>query len=198
MVRHKHSPDEGAILHLASSRSANSAHSRTLGSVGSTLSNSSYSSFEIHICCGSPAQARLVCGSQHEQKHGLKAITSQIEKQPAHHARSTTNVHRATCVESYAHCVNCDMNCFKTSNANLLRDSFNLLAQQRIRSSGLTELLLALNPTASRRHDPRRFQIRYVLLHFSVSSLQSTNRRFASRFHQLVSKLGVTLLRLNT
>ena len=62
---------------------------------------------------------------------GLKAITSQVEKQPAHHARSTTNVHRATHAENYAHCVNCDTNCFKTSGANLLRDSFNLLAQQR-------------------------------------------------------------------
>ena len=113
---------------------------------------------------------------------GLKAITSQIEKQPAHHARSTTNVHRAAHVESYAHCVNCDTNCFKTSNAKLLRDSFNLLTQQRIRSSGLTELLLAFSPAASRRHDPRRFQIRCALLHLSASSLHSTNRRLASRF----------------
>ena len=73
-------------------------------------------------------------------------------------------VHRATYAESYAHCVNWDTNCFKTSDANLFRDSFNLMAQQRIRSSGLTELLLAFNPTASRRHVPRRFQIHCVLL----------------------------------
>ena len=66
-------PDEGGqnYLHLASQRSANSAHSRTLGSVDSTLSNSSYSSFEIHICCGSPAQARHVRGSPHEPKKNL-------------------------------------------------------------------------------------------------------------------------------
>ena len=113
---------------------------------------------------------------------------SNRKKQPAHHARSTTNVHRARHAESCAHCVNCDTNCFKTSNANLLRDSFNPLAQQRMRSSGLTELLLAFNPAASHRHVPRRFQIRCVLLHHTASSLHSTNRRLASRFLQIVSK----------
>ena len=56
--------------------------------------------------------------------------------------------------ENYAHCVNCDAKCFKTSDANLLRDAFNLRAQRRIRSSGLTELLLEFNPAASRRHIP--------------------------------------------
>ena len=66
------------------------------------------------------------------KQFGLKTITSQIENQPANHARST-NVHRATHAENYAHCVNCETNCFETSNANLLRDSFELLAQQRIR-----------------------------------------------------------------
>ena len=101
------------------------------------------------------------------------------------------------------HTVNCDTNCFKTSDANLLRDSFNLLAQQRIRSSVFTELLLAFNPAESRRHVPRRFQIGCVLFHYTVSNLHSTNRRLASRLHQLVakfirlvSKLGVTLLSL--
>ena len=71
-------------------------------------------------------------GSPHEQKtFGLKAIANPIENQPAHHARSTTNVHRATHAESYAHCVNCDTKCVKTSNENLLIDSF--------RSSGTTK-----------------------------------------------------------
>ena len=48
-----------------------------------------------------------------------------------------------------------------------------------------TELLLAFNPAASRRHVHRRFQIHCVLLHYTVSSLHSTNRRLASRFHSL-------------
>ena len=128
-------------------------------------------------------------------------MTNKTGKQPAYHARSTTNVHRASRAENHAHCVNCDTNCFKTSDANLLRDSFNLLAQRRIRSSGFTELLLAFNPAESRRHVPRRFQIGCVLFHYTVSNLHSTNRRLASRLHQLVSKfirlvskLGVTLL----
>ena len=82
-----------------------------------------------------------------QKTYGLREITSQIEKQPAHHARSTTNVHRFTHAENYAHCVSCDTNCFKTSGANLLKDSLNLLAQQRIRSNGLTELLLAFHPS---------------------------------------------------
>ena len=122
------------------------AHSRTQGSVCSALSNSSYSLFEIHICCGNPTKQlakqpgpSTACSDlrTNNKQFGLKAITSQIEKQPAIHARTTTSVHRATHAENYAHCVNCDTNCFETSNANLIRDSFNLLAPQRIRSSGL-------------------------------------------------------------
>ena len=92
------------------------------------------------------AQARHVRISA-QKTIGLKAFTSQIEKkQPAHHARSTTNVHRATHAENYAHCLNCDTNCFEISNANFLRDSFNLLAQQRIRSSGLYRTVAVVQP----------------------------------------------------
>ena len=72
----------------------------------------------------SPTCSRI--SRTNQKQFELKAIASQIEKQPAHHARSTTNVHRATHAESNAHCVNCEANCFKTSDANLLRDSFNL------------------------------------------------------------------------
>ena len=122
------------------------AHSRTQGSVCSALSNSSFSLFEIHICCGNPTKQLAkqpgpspTCSDlrTNNKQFGLKAITSQIEKQTANHARSTTNVHRATHAANCAHCVNCDTNCFETSNTNLITDSFNLLAQQRIRSSGL-------------------------------------------------------------
>ena len=123
-------------------------HSRTHGSVCSTLSNNSYSPFEIHIFCGNPTKelakqpgSSPTCSDHgtNNIQFGLKAITSQIEKQPANHARSTTNVHRATHAENRAHC--------KTSNANLLRDSFNLLAQQRIRSSGLHSTIAGVQPS---------------------------------------------------
>ena len=71
-------------------------------------------------------------GSPHEPKtFGLKAVFSQIEKQPARHARSTTNVIRAAHAESCAHCVKCDANCFKTSKCEF--------AQRLVQSSGTTK-----------------------------------------------------------
>ena len=54
--------------------------------------NSSYSPFEIHICCGKQL-AKQPGSSTNYKQFGLKAVTSQIENQPANHARST-NVHR--------------------------------------------------------------------------------------------------------
>ena len=38
---------------------------------------------------------------------GLKAIANEIEKQLAHHANLTTNLHCAAHAENYANCVNC-------------------------------------------------------------------------------------------
>ena len=92
---------------------------------------------------------------------GLKTITNQIENQPANHARSTTNVHRATHAENYANGVKCDTDvCSETHS--------DLLAQQRSHSSGLC--CWRFIPAASRRHDPRRFQILCVVLHYTLSS----------------------------
>ena len=159
------------------------------------------------------AQARNSDLRTKYKQFGLKAMTSQIENQPADHARSTINVHYATHAENYAHCVNCGTNCFETSNANLLRDSFNLLAQQRIRSSGLHRSIACIQPsciTSSRSSTFPDFSC--VLLHYEVSSLHSTICRFASRFQQLIlkfirlvsklvrlaSKLSVTLFHLDT
>ena len=133
------------------------AHSRTLGSVGSTLAKSSYSPFEIHTCCGSPAKPDMF-GSSHELQTIWtgKQFQVKLKKQPANHARST-NVHRATHAENYAHCVNCDTNCFETSNANLLRDPFDLLAQQRIRSSGLHRTNAGVQPSCITSSRPSTF-----------------------------------------
>ena len=146
------------------------------------------------------------------KQFGLKAITSQIENQPANHPRST-NVHRATHAESYALCVNYDTNCVETSNANLLRDSFNLLAQQRIRSSGLHRTIAGIQLAASRRHDPRRFQIsaafcstmKYqVCIRPIVDSIADFSNSFSNSFAsfsklvRIASKLSVTLFHLNT
>ena len=130
----------------------------------------------------SPAQARHSDLRTNYKQFGLKQITSQIENQPANHAR-TANVHRATHAENYTHCVKCDSNCFATSNANLLRDSFNLLAQQRIRSSGLHRTIAGIQPsgiTSSRSSTFPDFSC--VLLHYEVSSLHSANRRLTFRF----------------
>ena len=71
MVRHKHSPDEGGQNYLA---------------VVNSLPN------------GLPTSLAQACYSDlraNYKQFGLKAITIQIENQPANHARST-NVHRAT------------------------------------------------------------------------------------------------------
>ena len=111
--------------------------------------------------------------------------------QLAHHARSTTNLHRATRAENYAHCVNCDTGvCSETLS--------DLLAQQRIHSSGLTELLLAFHPSCITSSRSSTFPDSLRSAPLNSIQLQSTNHRFISRFHQLVSKLGVTLLHLNT
>ena len=161
--------------------------------------NSSYSPFEIHICCGkphktacqtacqtAPAQARHSDLRTDYKQFGLKAITNQIENQPANHARST-NVHRATHAENYAHCVNCDTNCFDTSNANLLRDSFDLLAQQRIRWHSNQLHHIVSSPII----DVSDFSC--VLLHYEASSLHSTIRRFASSPNSFVSGIMLSL-----
>ena len=51
---------------------------------------------------------------------GLKAIASQFEKQLAHHAHFTINLHCAAHSENYVNCVNC-------GTTNLLGDSFTSL-----------------------------------------------------------------------
>ena len=108
-------------------------------------------------------------------------------------------MHRATHAESYAHCVNCDTNCFKTSDVNLLRDSFNLLAQQRIRSSGITEPSLAFHPsciTSSRSStfaDSLRsaplYSIQFAFdqssTRFQISPTRSQTRRHSASFENL-------------
>ena len=108
-------------------------------------------------------------------------------------------MHRATHAGSYAHCVKCDTNCFKTSDVNLLRDSFNLLAQQRIRSSGLTELLLPFRPsciTSSRSStfpDSLRsaplYSIQFAFdqssTRFQISPTRSQTRRHSASFEYL-------------
>ena len=103
----------------------------------------SYSSFEIHICCGSPGPSPTCSDLRTNNKQfRLTAITSQIGR-----TACASYVRRATHAENYAHCVNCDTNCFETSNANLPRDSFNLLAQQRIRSSGIHRTIAGVQPS---------------------------------------------------
>ena len=123
----------------------------------------------------------------------------------SYHARPTTNVHRATHAENYAHCVNCDRNFWRLRMRICSEIHSISWHNKEFAQMVSTELLLAFNPAASRRHVHRRFQIHCVLLHSTVSSLHSTNRRRASRFHQLVSKLirlvsklSVTLLNLDT
>ena len=224
MVRHKHSscrgwpklPPPGVLAlcqlrthavkdvsdqHLQTVRTRLSRSTSAVATPPSSSSNGSPSS---------PAQARHSDLRTNYKQFGLKAISSQIENQP-NHARST-NIHRATHAENYGH-LNCDTNCFETSNANLPRDSFNLLALQRIRSSGLHRTIAGVQPscfTSSRSSTFPDFSC--VLLHYEVSSWHSTNCRFASRFQQLIlkfirlvsklvrlaSKLSVTLFHLDT
>ena len=146
------------------------------------------------------------------KQFGLKAITNQIENQPANHARSTTNVHRATHADNYAHCVNCDTNCFKTSNANLLRDSFNVLAQQRIPSSCLHRTIAGVQPSYITSPHSSTFpnslhsaSLQCVQFAFDQSSTRFQISQFILKFIRLVSnlvrlafKLSVTLFHLNT
>ena len=118
-------PDEGPTP--PPGRLSAPPNQRTFGKCQiNTFKNSSYSPFEIHICwkftisqlktcCGEcPTQAQGPKHTKTASALGLKAIASQIEKQLAHHAHLTINLHCATHSE----------NCAKNSSANLLRDSF--------------------------------------------------------------------------
>ena len=164
-------PDEGAILHLgvlALCQLSALSHS------GKCRFNT-FKQFVIalrgpHLLWRSPAQARHVRISARTKTFGLKAIASQIEKQLAHHARLTTNLHRATRAENFANCWNCDTNVCSESRSDLL-------AQQRIYSSGLTEVLLAFHPSCITSSCSSTFpdSLRSAPL-YSIQ-LQSTTRR---------------------
>ena len=199
------------------------AHSRCQGSVCSTLSNSSYSPFEIHICCGNPTKQLAkqpgpspTCSDLSHELQTIWTVSncmSNLKKQPANHARSTTNVHRATLAENYAHGVRIVTQIVsETSNANLLRDSFNLLAQQRIRSSGLHRTIAGVQPSCitSSRSSTFPDSLRSAPLYsIQFAFDQSSTRvqisqfilkliRLVSRLVRLASKLCVTLLHLDT
>ena len=102
---------------------------------------------------------------------GLKAIASEIEKQLAHHAHLTTNLHCAAHAEKQ--CKLCELRnkCFKTSSANLLRDSFRWPPSIVQEPSALLRqnCCWRFTPAASRRHVQRRIQIHCVTpCHLSI------------------------------
>ena len=118
----------------------------------------------------SPAQARHSDLRTNYKQFRLKTITSQIENQPANHARST-NVHRAT----HAHA--------------------ETMHTVRIVRDFKTKNSLAFNPAASHRLvtiiDASDFSC--VLLHYEAYNLHSTNRRFASSPNSFVSGIMLSL-----
>ena len=122
----------------------------------------------------SPAQARHSDLRTNYKQFGVKAITSQIKNQPANLARST-NVHRATHAENYAHCVNCDTNCFKTSKNSFKWSPLNYCWH----STQLHHVVTIL--------DVFRFQ--QLILKFV---------RLVSKLVRLASKLSVTLFHWDT
>ena len=101
----------GPNLHLASQRSAKlSALSHSRKSEFNTFKQFIIVLRDPHLQWEPRPKSDMFADLRtNQKKNGLKAITSQIEKQPAHHARSNTNVHLATHAENYAHCVNCAM-----------------------------------------------------------------------------------------
>ena len=139
--------DGQADLHLTSQRSANSAHSALLKVFVQHIPTVRTRLSKFSPAVASGPKPDMFEDLPHEPKTiWTAAFTKLIGKQPAHHARSTTNVHRATYAESFTHFLNCDATWFKTSDTNLLRDSCNSLTQQKIRSSCLHKTVADVQP----------------------------------------------------
>ena len=148
---------------------------------------------------GSPnsrAQARHSIFVRTTNTCGLKAITSQIEKQPAHHARSTTNCDIVT--------TNCFENC-ATLREFAQRHHVGWISwhnKEFVRKWSPPNNCWRFVPAASRRHDPRRFQISAA---FCSTMKHPVCIRLAPRLQQVIlklvrlaSKLNVTLFHLDT
>ena len=105
--------------------------------------------------------------------------THPLQAQGLTHARLTTNLHRATHTENCANCVNCGTNVSRLRVRICSETRLDLLAQQRFRSGGLTELLLAFHPscmTSSRFVDVSRFVAFCSTIQYPVAIDQSSTR----------------------
>ena len=153
--------------------------------------NSSYSPFEIHICCGEAGpkprdrHARI---SARTNALGLKAIASQNEN-------NLHIMHAWTPTYIVLHMLQTVWIVVQMFAQRLVQIFWHNKEFAQVVS---TELLLAFHHSCitSSRSSTFPDSLRSAPL-YSIQ-FQSTNRRLVSKFHQLVSRFGMTLCHLST